>query len=71
MDCQWYQSTITLMNFIPKLVGATKRGVGHIVVTSSDLHRALSARSDAMVAAMLPGDIVIDKVTVRYLLPRP
>jgi hypothetical protein len=24
-----------------------------------------------MEAAMLPGDIVIDKVTVRYLLPRP
>jgi hypothetical protein len=61
-----------------QLVKATKRGVGHIVITSPELHRALSARSelnnecwDAMESAMLPVDIVIDKVTVRYLLPRP
>jgi hypothetical protein len=61
-----------------QLSRATKRGTKHIIVTSTELHRALSARSEisdecwnAMKGAMLPGDVVIDKVTVRYVLPRP
>jgi hypothetical protein len=60
-----------------QLSRATKRGAKHIIVTSTELHSALNARSEsndecwaAMEGAMLPGDVVIDKVTVRYVLPR-
>ncbi|MEH2483204.1 hypothetical protein V1282_006561 [Nitrobacteraceae bacterium AZCC 2146] len=61
-----------------QLSQATKRGAKHFTITSTELHSALNGRSEvndecwnAMEAAMMPGDVIIDRVTVRYVLPRP